>query len=334
VNDLELRGARARSRAGTVLPISRYADRLRARGIAFPGLYQALAEALRERGVRRADVPGSFPAAALACLSRAGIRARIVSDPFLPGRAMKTPEEVKRIREAIRAAEAGLATAVLNLAASRIGRDGYLHLRGRPLTSEHLREIAERAMFAAGAVPAHTIVAGGVQGSDPHERGTGPLPAHRPIVLDFFPRSRTSGYHGDVTRTVVKGRADSRTRTAFLAVATACEMALGMVRDGADAAAIHRKVAEFFREAGFPPRRRGPVREGFIHGTGHGLGLELHEDPPISSRPGVLRAGHVITVEPGLYYRDMGGIRIEDVVLVTRRGSRRLTRFPVFLEIP
>jgi len=111
-------------------------------------------------------------------------------------------------------------------------------------------------------------------------------------------------------------------------------MALGMVREGADAGAIHRQVVDFFREAGFPPRRRGPAREGFIHGTGHGLGLELHEAPPVSSRPCALRAGHVITVEPGLYYRDMGGIRIEDVVLVTRRGSRRLTRFPVFLEIP
>ena len=334
VNDLELQGARSRSRAGTVLPLSRYYDRLRARGVTSPDFFQALAEALRERGVRRAEIPQSFPAGALECLSRAGIRTRTLADPFLPGRAVKTPEEVRRIRGAIRAAEAGLATAVLTLAASRIGRDGYLHLHGRRLTSEQLRENAERAMFAAGATPAHTIVAGGPQGSNPHERGTGPLPAHRPIVLDFFPRSRATGYYGDITRTVVKGRADSRIRAAFLAVATAQEMALKMVRAGTDGATIHGRICDFFREAGFPPRRRGPVREGFIHATGHGLGLDLHEYPPVSARHCNLEAGHVITLEPGLYYRDMGGIRIEDVVLVTRRSSRKLTRFPVFLEIP
>jgi len=334
VNDLEVRGARSRSRAGTVLPLSRYFDRLRAGGIASPDFFQALAEALKERGVRNAEIPRSFPAGALECLSRSGIRTRTISDPFLPGRAIKTPEEVRRIRGAIRAAEAGLAAAVLTLAAGRIGPDGYIHLRGRRLTSEHLRESAERAMFAAGATPAHTIVAGARQGLDPHERGTGPLPAHRPIVLDFFPRSRASGYYADISRTVVKGRADSRTRAAFLAVATAQEMALKMVRAGADGAAIHGRVCDFFRKAGFPPRRRGPVREGFIHATGHGLGLDLHEHPLVGTRHCTLEAGHVITLEPGLYYSDMGGIRIEDVVLVTRTGRRKLTRFPVFLEIP
>jgi len=317
-----------------VLPLSRYTDRLRARGVASPGLFQAIAEALGERGVRRAEVPRSFPAGALESLSRAGILTRVLPDPFLPGRTIKTPVEVRGIQEAIRAAEAGLATAILTLAASRIGRDGYLQLQGRRLTSERLRENADRAMFAAGAAPAHTIVAGGIQGSDPHERGSGPLPAHHPIVLDFFPRSRTTGYYGDITRTVVKGKADARTRAAFLAVTTAQEMALRMVRGGADGAAIHGRVCDFFLEAGFPPRRRGRVREGFIHGTGHGLGLDLHEHPPVSARHCRLRAGPVITVEPGLYYRDMGGIRIEDVVLVTRNGSRRLTRFPTFLEIP
>ena len=332
VSDLEIRGARARSRAGTVLPFSRYFERLRSGGAASPDFFQALAEALRERGVRRAEVPRTFPAGALESLSRSGIRARTVSDPFLPGRAVKTPEEVRRIRGAIRAAEAGLATAILSLAASRIGSDGYLHLHGRRLTSEQLRESAERAMFAAGATPAHTIVAGGRQGSDPHERGSGGLRAHRPIVLDFFPRSRSTGYYADITGTVVKGRAGSRTRAAFLAVATAREMARKMVRAGAEGSAIHGRVSDFFRKAGCPPRRRGPLKEGFIHATGHGLGLDLHEHPILGTRPCTLEAGHVIALEPGLYYGDMGGIRIEDVVLVTRTGHRKLTRFPVFLE--
>jgi Xaa-Pro aminopeptidase len=304
------------------------------RGAISRSFFQALSEALRERRVRTADVPESFPSGAAACLAEAGIRLRTVPDPYLPARAIKTPEEVRRIGDALRAAESGLATAVLTLAAGRIGSDGFIHLQETRLTSEILREKVERTMFAAGAVPAHTIVAGGRQGRDPHEPGNGPLPANRPIVLDLFPRSRTTGYYGDITRTVVKGKADSRTRAAYLAVLTAQELGVRMIRAGVDGSAIHGRIRDFFRAAGFPLRERGPVREGFIHGTGHGLGLELHEPPSLGKKRCVLKAGHVITVEPGLYYRDLGGIRIEDVFLVTSRGHRKLTRFPTFLEIP
>jgi Xaa-Pro aminopeptidase len=334
VNDLEFQGARELSRARVVLPLSRYYRRLKKEGIASPDFFQALASALAERGVRAVRIPESFPAGGVDRLAERGIRTRVHPDPFLPERARKTPQEVRLIRQALRAAEAGMATAILTLAASRIGRDGYLHHSGRRLTSEALRENAERAMFAAGAAPFQTIVAGGVQGSDPHDKGRGPLPAHRPIVLDFFPRSRTSGFHGDITRTVVKGRADARTRAAFLAVATAQRLALAMLRAGTDGSEIHRRVGEFFTRAGFANRGRGAAREGFIHGTGHGLGLDLHEFPPVSARKCRLEAGQVVTIEPGLYYRDLGGIRIEDVALVTRRGHLRLTRFPIFLEIP
>jgi Xaa-Pro aminopeptidase len=177
-------------------------------------------------------------------------------------------------------------------------------------------------------------VAGGFQGSDPHERGRGPLRAHRPIVLDLFPRSRTTGYYGDITRTVVKGAPDARTRRAYLAVAEAVRLARGEVAPGVSCAAIHRRVEGFFERAGFPVSRRPGASEGFFHGTGHGIGLDLHELPHVSPRGGPLEAGNVITIEPGLYYRNLGGIRIEEVVLVTRAGSRQLTRFPVFLEVP
>ncbi len=334
VNDLEVQGARSRARVGTVLPASRYYERLPRRGGPFPRFFQALGEALREQGVRSAEVPLSFPAGAAGALAAAGIRTRALPDPFLPRRGIKSREEVRAILRAIRAAEAGLAAAVLILAESRVGPDGFLRFQGRRLTSEFLREEAERAMFAAGAVPAHTIVAGGLQGADPHAKGTGPLPAHRPIVLDFFPRSRTTLYYGDVTRTVVKGRSDPRTRSAFLAVLAARNIGIRMVRAGVDGSAVHGCIQEFFRRAGFPLKTRAAIREGFIHGTGHGLGLELHEPPSLGLRPSRLEAGQVITVEPGLYYRDLGGIRIEDVILVTRKGHRKLSRFPTFLEIP
>jgi Xaa-Pro aminopeptidase len=202
------------------------------------------------------------------------------------------------------------------------------------LTSETLRSRIDAAIFAAGGIPSRSIVAGGFQGADPHERGRGPLRANRPIVLDLFPRSRTTGYYGDITRTVVKGAPDPRTRAAFAAVTEAVRMARGGVAAGASCAEIHRRVAEHFERAGFPVSRRKGAPEGFFHGTGHGIGLDLHELPHVSLRGGRLEAGNVITLEPGLYYRSLGGIRIEEVVLVTRTGCRQLTRFPVFLEIP
>jgi len=333
VNDLDLVNARRESRVGTVLSVTPYQHRLR-RQVKAPDFFHGLAAALKERRVSRAIVPRSFPAGAAGRLTEAGIRVRIAPDPFLRSRIRKTPLEVRRIRQVLRAAEAGMATGVLTLSESRIGRDGYLYRDGHRLTAEALRDRIDAAIFAAGATPAHSIVAGGSEAADPHARGTGPLPAHRPIVLDLFPRSRSTGYYADITRTVVRGRSDPRTRAAFLAVATAQEMALQTIRPGVDGADVHRLICAFFEKAGFPSLRRGRIREGFFHGLGHGLGLELHEYPTVHGRSSRLEAGQVITVEPGLYYRKLGGIRLEDVVLVTRTGCRKLTRFPTFLEMP
>ena len=334
VNDLEIAGARRSATVDTVLPVSRYFASLRLRRISRINVARALGEALRERGARHVEVPRAFPAGALEDLRRAGIRPVVVPDPFFAGRSRKSAAEIQAIRAALRATEAGLATAVLTLAASRIRRDGLLELSGRPLTSEILRERAERAMFAAGASPDRSIVAGGLQGADPHHRGAGPLPAHRPIVLDFFPRHRVNGYYGDLTRTVVKGRADAKTQRAFQAVLEAQHLAIKLIRHGAEGSGIHGRICRFFDAAGYPMRRTERRREGFFHGTGHGLGLELHEPPELGRTPARLQAGQVITVEPGLYYPRWGGIRIEDVVQVTHRGCRKLSSFPVFLEIP
>ena len=334
VNDLELAGARRSATVDSVLPLSRYYASLKRKRVAHIDLFRALGEALKERGARQVEVSHDFPAGGLANLRRAGIHPVPSPRAFFPARPLKTPEEINAIRAAVRAAEAGLATAILTLAACRIGRDGLLYLGADRLTSEMLREKGERAMFAAGAAPERSIVAAGPQGADPHHRGSGPLPAHRPIVLDFFPRHRASGYYGDLTRTVVKGQADDATRRAFEAVLEAQRYALRLVRHGAEGSAIHRNLCEFFEAAGYPMSRTEKRREGFFHGTGHGIGLELHETPVLGTWPCRLQAGNVLAVEPGLYYRWLGGIRLEDVVVVTRKGCRKLSRFPVFLEIP
>jgi Xaa-Pro aminopeptidase len=334
VNDLDTPGARRAARVDAVLPLSECFASLQERGIARIDLPRALGEVLKARGARHVEVPAAFPAAGLAGLRRAGLHPVVAPEPFFATRAKKSAREIRWLRQALRATEAGLAQAHAVLAASRIGRGGYLYLGRERLTSEALRELSERAMFAAGATPERSIVAGGGQGADPHHRGAGPLRAHQPVVLDFFPRHRASGYYGDLTRTWVKGRADARTRKAFAAVAEAQRLAYRLIRHGASGPRIHELVCRFFEAAGYAARKHGKRREGFIHGTGHGLGLDLHEPPQITVRPSRLESGHVITIEPGLYYPGWGGIRIEDVVQVTPRGCRKLSRFPVFLEIP
>jgi Xaa-Pro aminopeptidase len=168
---------------------------------------------------------------------------------------------------------------------------------------------------------------------DPHEEGHGPIRAHAPVVMDIFPRSERTGYFGDLTRTVVRGRASERLRAVYALVHEGVRLGHRRVRDGADGTAIHREILALFEARGYRTGLQDGRMQGFFHGTGHGLGLQIHEPPSISVRPSTLRAGHVVTVEPGLYYLGLGGVRIEDVALVTRTGSRNLTRVPKFLEL-
>lgn len=206
--------------------------------------------------------------------------------------------------------------------------------RNAPLTSERLRGIIGTAVLQAGGLAANTIVASGPQTCDPHERGHGVLRAGEPIILDVFPRSQKTGYFGDITRTVVKGRATEAVRQMYRAVEEAQDLAFSLIRHGANAGEVHGRVQEHFVGSGFKTgRHRGRMR-GFFHGTGHGLGLDLHEALRLGTHsPHTLRSGHVVTVEPGLYYPGVGGVRLEDVALVTRGVARNLTRFEKVLEI-
>jgi Xaa-Pro aminopeptidase len=183
-------------------------------------------------------------------------------------------------------------------------------------------------------MPANTIVAGGVQACDPHGRGHGQLFARQPIVIDIFPRSIRTGYFGDITRTVVRGRASEAVRRQYDAVHRGQEVAFGLLRDGAKAAEVHRAVERHFVQAGFRTKRVGGRHTGFFHGTGHGIGLELHEPPRISAASlATLKTGHVVTVEPGLYYPETGGVRLEDVALVANGAPVNLTQFEKVLEV-
>ncbi len=289
---------------------------------------------LQELQIERVQVPGDFPLGLADHLRTAGIAVTPAEGPFWPDRACKRPEEVAAIEAALEVTGESMAVAIELIRSARIGDDGWLYLGDKPLTSERVRAEIHAYLVRHGAMPHHTIVAGGRQGADPHEEGSGPLPAHQPIILDIFPRMEKNGYWGDMTRTVCRGTPSDRLQRAWEAVREAQEVAFGRIRAGADSQQIHAAVTDHLTAAGFPTGRSAAgLQEGFFHGTGHGLGLEIHEAPRIGQRGEPLLEGHLVTVEPGLYYPDMGGIRLEDVVLVESEGCRNLTRMPKFFAI-
>jgi Xaa-Pro aminopeptidase len=276
-------------------------------------------------------VPEQFPAGLLEQLRGRKLRIKVSHEPFFPERSCKTAEEVAALTAALRVAEAGLRRGIDVLRASRANKRGALTWHQAPLTSERLRAEMDSAVLHAGGSPANTIVAGGEQGCDPHERGHGPLRANEAIVLDIFPRHSRNFYYGDLTRTVVKGRASEALRRQYATVQQGKRWVMGKMRAGADGPALQKELIERFKKAGFPTEQRNGRWVGMFHGVGHGLGLDLHEAPRFAA--GKLCAGLSITVEPGLYYPGVGGVRIEDVVIVGKTGVKNLTRFEEELEL-
>jgi Xaa-Pro aminopeptidase len=274
--------------------------------------------------VKKIEVPENFPARYYQYLHRAGYNIEAVSAPFFPKRAKKSDREAAAIKKGNAASAAGLRAAEQVLRDARI--DGNrLRYGGKVLTSERLRTMIDQACLERGAVAHHTIAAGGRQACDPHEVGHGPLRPNELIIVDVFPRLQSSGHHGDMTRTFLKGRASSAQRQLVAAVKEAQAAALAEVKNGVKGAAVHAAASECFVARGYATERRGDNFAGFIHSTGHGLGLEVHEAPRVSPGAKKLKAGQVITIEPGLYYPEIGGCRIEDVVRVTEGGYEKLS---------
>jgi Xaa-Pro aminopeptidase len=334
LSDLEIDRLRKEAPHCHALSLSKYQNLLRQQGARKTGFAQVLQMILRERNVRRVLVPENFPLGLAEELRKLRIRVSPKPGHFFPEREFKSPAEVKKISAALMMAEVGMAEAIQALRLTKIGRGGQLLYHNVPLTSEKLRAIIDTAILQASGLAANTIVAGGKQGCDPHERGFGPLRANEPIILDIFPRSQKTGYFGDITRTVVRGRASEGVRRLYDTVFRGQQIGFKNVRAGVKTHDVHQAVQDFFVQQGYQTVKRNGRMEGFFHGTGHGLGLEIHEAPRMgATSTGKLKAGQVVTVEPGLYYPELGGVRLEDVALVTNNGARNLTRFEKVLEI-
>lgn len=332
MSDLEMDRARSQATVERVLSYSELERQVRGKGVDSPGSSDLVHAVLESEGITRLLVPGNFPYAHAARLLELGYRLETKKEPFFERRAVKTGEEVRHIEAAQRATEEAVAAAHDALRRTTTQK-GLLWLDGEPLTSERIKKLINVKLMERDCVAQHTIVAGGEQACDPHNEGSGPLPADRSIIFDVFPRSASSRYFADMSRTVVRGKPSPDLKRLYHAVKDAQEEAITKIRDGADGAKIHRGICERFEAAGYKTGLVNGRMQGYFHGTGHGVGLDIHEPPRISKTGSPLQEGHVVTVEPGLYYPGLGAVRIEDMVLVTGDGCRNLTDFPKTFEL-
>ena len=334
VSGMEYGRAVKESRADEVARLSDYdfLERVTELGLT-QGRTRVVAEFLEDRGVESVAAPERFPLG-----TADGLRERGVTVEALDGevvteiRAVKTAEEIERVHEAQKANEAAMGAAEQLLAEATV-ENGELRYDGATLTSERVKEEIEVTLLRHGCSLDETIVACGADGADPHNRGSGPLVADEPIVVDIFPRNKASKYHADMTRTFVKGDPSDEVRRRYDDTYEAFEAALDALEPGATGKEVHDAVCDVYEGKGYDTLRSDPSAEtGFIHSTGHGIGLDVHELPRIASDDVELKPGHVVTIEPGLYDPEFGGVRIEDLVVVTEDGYENLTDYPTHLR--
>ena len=328
VSDMEAGRAEKETRGATIIPFSRYRRKRQT-------VPQVVAGFLRDHQGENVGVLPSFPVGLARSLEAEGIALEVDPDALKSRRRKKTKGQIRAIEATQTQTEKAMEMARSLLAGCQVSR-GVLQWEGRPLTAEKLRSLIEMFLLERGFECVDSIVAPGRGGADPHWRGSGPIRVGIPIVIDLFPRDRVSRYHSDMSRTFVVGKASTPVREMHRAVKEAQDVAMERLRPGARLVQVHRAVCDVFVKRGFgvPVVGKGLPRRGFLHGTGHGLGLDIHEAPTVSEGEDVFNPGDVITVEPGLYDRRVGGMRLEDVVALTPDGEVvKLTKFDRELEI-
>jgi Xaa-Pro aminopeptidase len=291
---------------------------------------------VRDLGLTHAVVPRCFPLGLGDHLRAHGVELEVDQRFFDDRRRVKNAQELSGIRRAQRAAEAGMAAArdLLQRAETRNG--GYV-VDGEQLTCELLKQHVERAFAAHGSTADDFIVSHGPQTAVGHDMGHGAIETDDVVMLDLFPRDRQSACFADMTRTFVVGSAPGELREYHSRCKEALELCTEHIRPGLDGKELHRMVSDFFAEHGYPTQLTKPegsvLQDGFYHATGHGVGLAVHEQPGIGRVGEPFVAGDVLAIEPGLYRNGFGGVRLEDLVLVTDDGCEVLTDFPYELDV-
>ena len=335
---LEAGRARTQSRATAVREMDEFGIQGLMRELnSFDDAYaQMLDRFLTAYGVREAAVPRVFPLYLAERLRARGVRLEIAAE-LEQQRRRKTADEVAAIEETQRATEAAFDAAARLIRDATLAPDRTLVTDGRPLTAERMHAAIELVLLERGCGAEDTIAAGGPHAAQPHNVGSGPYRANEAIVIDIFPQSKRTRYFADMTRTVCRGEPAAEIVRMYETTLRAQEQAIALVRPGVTGKELHERVEDLYYDAGYGTTREGKRRSGvasFIHGLGHGVGLAIHEEPNVGrggNKP--LEPGDVITIEPGLYLEGFGGVRLEDMLVVTETGARNLTRTPKRLRL-
>lgn len=334
LSTMESGRAKKESRVRNVLTLDDfgYMDYVKKGGDGDKAYMHAVVGMLKSLKLKKVSVPQDFPLFVAEALRGEGIEVVMAERMLNDAREIKTQEEIEKIRESQRACEKAVSKAIRIIKKSE-PQGEYLYYRGKQLTSELLRQEIEIELLKSGCAADGSIIAAGPRAADPHYMGEGPIRPGEPIILDIFPRNKATRYFADMTRTVVKGKASPELKKMYDAVFEAQKAGLEAIKAGVTGKEVHEKVCERLEKHGYGNLKK-PMKAMMNHSTGHGLGLDVHESPRLSDsglKP--LKAGMVVTVEPGVYDPDIGGIRIEDLVVVTESGCENLTKMPKYLEV-
>ena len=336
IRDIEMERARKGARADRVACPADYAPAGGLSGDRETATAQSVAECVRRAGLGRAVLDRSTPAIYWHELARTGIHVECDPSMGVVERRSKDAQEIGWLREAQAQTEAAMRMACELVARAGSAADGTLMHAGEPLTSERVRAAIDRFLLDRGYSNPESIVAGGPIGADCHDHGHGALRTGEPVIIDIFPLSRATLYNGDCTRTVVHGTPHPEVVRMHSAVVAAKAAAIAAIRPGVTGEAVHAATSAVMRERGFamglPPAGAPNSWCGMTHGTGHGIGLDVHEPPLLAAGGPELVVGDALTVEPGLYSRAHGGIRVEDMVVVTAAGCDNLNSLPEGLD--
>ncbi|HZW10991.1 MAG TPA: M24 family metallopeptidase [Phycisphaerales bacterium] len=336
LREIEADRARRHARADAVFGYSDFAPPGGLSGDRETASAQGVVECLRRGDVTRVVADRSLPFIYAHHIQQAGIALEYDPDKGVLSRRAKDDQEIAHLAEAQRATEEVMERACRVVARAPAGRDGVLQFDSEPLTAERLRAMIDIWLLQLGYASPGSIVAGGREGGDCHNFGTGPLRSGEPVIIDIFPQNKTTLYNGDCTRTVVHGDIPGEIARMHAAVVEAKAAAISATRAGVTGEHVHAATAHVIASRGYhmglPPQGAPDTHTAMTHGTGHGIGLDVHEPPLLDTRGPALIPGDALTIEPGLYSIALGGVRVEDMVIVTESGCRNLNSLPEGLD--
>lgn len=336
LRDIEMERARKHARVDQVHCPADFVPSTGLSGDRETATAQSLAEFLARQSIDRVIADRTMPLIFMHHLQQRSIQVTCDLDLGVSDRRAKDELEIAALQEAQQVTEEVMELACQLVARADCEKSGALRYDGAPLTSERVRETIDLFLTRKGYVNPASIVAGGPAGADCHQIGSGQLFTEQPVIIDIFPQNRLTKYHGDCTRTVVHGAVPERIREMHAAVVSAKQAAIQACRAGTTGEDVHRAATSVIQQAGFSlglPSADAPASYcAMVHGTGHGIGLDVHEPPLLDKGGPPLVVGDAVTIEPGLYCAEIGGIRVEDMVIVQAQGCLNLNRLPEGLD--